>query len=157
MSSPGPQLRWEMTRGRLVPWPMPAPAPSAATGKGGGGHCSVAKHRAGELAAGWDVVPSPALGRAGQGQCGNVTGATTPCKDGRSCVWRLRVMLQGQARLAGESRTGGAAGGTLVTGGEAGACHARGRTWLLPALTLQAPSSGLWCISLFGELKFQLL
>ena len=42
-------------------------------------------------------------------------------------------------------------------GGEAGACHARGRTWLLPAMTLQVLNSGLWSGSLFGELKFQLL
>jgi len=39
-----------------------APAPSAAMGEGGGGRCSVAIHRAQELAVGWGPVPSPALG-----------------------------------------------------------------------------------------------
>lgn len=115
MSSPGAQLRWEMTRGHLVQWPMPAPAPSAATGKGDGGHCSVAKHGAGELAAGWDVVPSPALGRGGQGQCGNVTGATTPRKDGRSCL-ETAGDAAGTGSAGRGEQDGGTAGGTLGTG-----------------------------------------
>lgn len=80
-----------------------------------------------------------------------------PGKDGRSCVWRLLVMLQGEALLAWESRTGGLLEAGGDRGGEAGACRSRGRTWLLPAPTLQAPSSRLCCRALFGELKFQLL
>lgn len=93
----------------------------------------------------------------GQGQRGDVTGARKPWQGWQILRLETAVMLQGEALLAWESRTGGLLEAGGDRGGEAGACRSRGRTWLLPAPTLQAPSSRLCCRALFGELKFQLL
>ena len=46
------------------------------------------------------------LARVGNAGVGMSLVLENPGKDGRSCVWRLQVMLQGQALLPWESRTG---------------------------------------------------